>query len=507
MSATAVNLFKSPTSRNRLASPRACLLQSPVSRRHSPRVLALESDVKTGPASPETTPEKELVCGIITAGLDSPCQNTRLRSAQTPTRKSVRAALFAKSPRACRVQSPMKHSYSPRTLALKFGSPLKKNAENLKSNVCSVPANISTEVISAKMNSDTSKQDVSDNGDIRIKPTVPITNDANNANSKQNTNVQKTPSPRSKKETKTPDSFSKWHRRKPRSTQAVHKLKAITETVDFGVSKQIPQTQKNTVNEIVEYALKPVQGTVRNKRCLLQSPEKLVVESPNKKARVVQVRQSSFVDNAKSGSQGFEPTESLGELSQISNISSDYFSVTNDEVFLSQNQNSDIEELTDLDKLNKQKKVRMRRNSSLLRSSQGFTSSPRRKALERMISSDVEYMDTSDNELPGSPIFGASRNAVYTMSKQTESIVSQNSDNFSTSVDSAIGVASEISSPKLSKISPNTKKYSPNVSAKSLMHLIQSPLLKSPESKLNKNSPLMSPTTKGRSRRSLKLMN
>lgn len=538
----AVNLFKSPTSRYRLNSPRCQQLQTSVSRRQSPQVLAPASDTKGEQGSPETTPsKKDTVCGLISAGLDSPSQNTRLRTSQTPTRKSVRAALFAKSPRSNRVQSPHRSNYSPRTLATKFGSPCKQTAslretrdsfsDADRSITNTVPSSVSqTEVQNNGVSKRRTQTDIISKTDVHdLENNVLVANLADSSSSNQITDqkqgqvsvrsdksLQKTPSPRGKKVTKTPDSFDKWHRRKPRSclsspsvNKTIRSLNPVREKAEMNNELIL----KNLDGELkTESVLKPVLGTARNKRRLIQSPEKLSIESPSKRVKIAKKGSYALAQSTRGESQGFDPAGSFSDLSQLSNVSSDYFSVANDDVFLSQSQNSDSGVNKELETIDLARKTRVVQKSSLS-GSQGFSSS--QKALERMLSSDMHVFDSSDNERSDSPIFSSSRvsSQARTSAMSGEcKLRSHDSDGFS--VGSAMEVETASSSPKFSRISPGTKKYSPHVSAKSLMHLIQSPLLHSPEARSAKESLMTSPgqgtkvaPAAARSRRSLKMHN
>ncbi|XP_052797062.1 treslin-like [Mya arenaria] len=519
-----VNLFKSPSTRTRHSSPegRSELsnpewkqriansatnhLRSP--RRQSPRVLVPDSDTKAVSKSPQSTPVKSPACGVIMFGLDSPSQNTRQKSSQTPTRHSVRAALFSRSPAVNRTQSPHRSAASPRVLFDKTESPTKIASCNISclqkgfesQNLFNVVKKGSENLISS-----------------------------GNKNNKS-MNLQKTPSPKVKKITKTPDSFDKWHRRKPRSTQcspAVQKSKPVSMTVlsqqDHGKnilsetisqkeikhetrkkralidspSKLIPSPSKNLKGcENIEPSLEVI---TRNKRSLMMSPGKST-ESPSKRRRlttdVQRLIRNDTLDSLGRGSQGFDTCEN--NLSQVSNTSMDYFSASNDEVFLSQSSSAGLspnKKISAKSYDNNRSTRLFSKNSSLLSASQGMPS-PRNKELQRLFSEGTLYSDVSDNERSESPIFSVrSRNK-----SGGKALVSHDSDGFNTN--------DIVCSPKKVNMSPGAKKYSPNVSAKSLMHLIQSPLLRSGGGEKDKaNGSGNKGNVAFKSRRSLKLNN
>ena len=516
-----VNLFQSPSRRARAVSPRvkhtdtspelrntavARVLQSPARRKQSPRVFVAESDTKKETCSPQSTPVKSPACGIVTFGLDSPSHNTRLsqRTGQTPTRRSVRAALFSKSPCVNRTQSPLRNTASPRTLFDRFGSPAK-----LEQGSPTKAAALS----SYKMESPQKRFTMLDFGQRETHEVL---------GKKTDKNAQKTPSPKCKKVTKTPDSFDKWHRRKPRSNQcspAVPKPKLATAPV---LSQQ---GSENTINCKSDSIMKeskrrtllssPIKGLnivkeseniapvheplISKKRSLLLSPGKLG-ESPSKRRRTVDVHrlQSRQETIGSIGSQGFDAADSGHDLSQLSSASLDYFSASNDEVFLSQpsSQVQGGKGMTDVERV---RNTRLFSKNSSLSSYTSDIASPKNKLLGRLISDETPFFSQSqsDGERSESPVFGAS---VRTRNKSGgKGMAAQNSDGFNTE---NIAVTR---SPKVAAVSPGNKKYSPSVSAKSLMHLIQSPLLKSPDSK---DSGDAGNSKSGfRSRRSLKLPN
>ncbi|XP_045215770.2 treslin-like [Mercenaria mercenaria] len=477
--------------RHVLASPVSHLKQNPRSRQQSPRVLVAESGVKKSPGLSQTTPEKSPALGVVTFGLDSPSQNTRQRLAQTPTRKSVRAALFAKSPVA-RNHSPFRATASPRTLLDKFGSPLKTIGS---------PVKTTTDIKSPKnMKHASPVCNEALLSQRAVKNSVPsqLSSFANKIRSdkqfgdEKHSSGSKTPSPNMKKVTKTPDSFDKWRRMKPRMSQPSPSVKMtvkqrlsqcrqsdqdkINSNITDGINLNQSKGGVNLSNgEIImnQSEENEVKGSYRKKRCLLESPEKSV-GSFSKRRRT---GNESFI-----GSQGFDMTGSFNELSQKSIDSTvDYFSATNDDVFLSQSQNT---EDMDFEEYDVQQTGRASKKRLLLTNS-------------------------SENERSESPIFGCSSRK-SNISKTVSEDLKTGQKNTKTGPDSGH------SSPVHVRRSPATKKYSPNVSAKSLMHLIQSPLLRSPDGGMGKkSSKALSPRSSAASprskavgsRRSLKMIN
>ena len=450
------------------------------SRKRSPRILAAESGVKKGPDVPQTTPEKSPMIGVVSFGLDSPSQNTRQKHAQTPTRKSVRAALFAKSP-VTRNHSPFRGTASPRTLLDKFGSPVKSRTVGSPVKTMDINSSKINRIASPLRNDPARLLKTGKNSLSEVSNFSSRENAAKHYGDEKNSTITKTPSPKVKKVTKTPDTFDKWRRMKPRMSQPSPKIQQKTIVTNQENSeiednlilnqskdenhlrkgKTLNQSQENLHENQSEVNETKVKGSYRKKRSLLQSPEKSV-GSFSKRRRT---GHDSFI-----GSQGFDVTGSFNDLSQKSLDSSiDYFSASNDEVFASQDE----------------KRVDMEIDNF---------GEPSRK--RRLLTSE------SENQRSDSPIFG-SRSGKGSLSQvfpEDFEMVQKNT---------RVRRESGNRSPACLLKSPGNKKYSPNVSAKSLMHLIQSPLLKSPDSNIGKkSSTLTSPQSKAvRSRRSLILNN
>lgn len=212
------------------------------------------------------------------------------------------------------------------------------------------------------------------------------------------------------------------------------------------------------------------------KRNLSISPEKSL-SSPNKRQRISlksiespkqgfslhsQLLSKNFSNTSDVlSSQGFDTNllssqgsvKSQDFLSLTSNDSMDYFSASNDEVFLSptrrsrnlassQSQETESAKLTDLS------------NISFVRTDSPVFGSSKKKKLEKRLKS-LEIVGDQDVE-----------DGIKTI-KSPCSKVLQSEDGSS-------------------KISPSARKYSPSVSAKSLCHLISSPILNSPATREGK---------------------
>ncbi|KAH3832571.1 treslin-like [Dreissena polymorpha] len=538
----AVNLFQSPSTRSRVvspsnrskvASPAVRQLMSPVSHR-SPHVLVAESETKESPKSLQSTPVKSPICGIVISGLDSPSHNTRLSVSKTPTRNSVRAALFSKSPNVNRTQSPSQRCASPRTLLSKFGSPCKQSTKHGVLASPSKNANLFTDMFDQQA----VKSGKSCVGSLKFDERAYLYGGKENETDLK-VNLQKTPSPKCKKIVKTPESFDKWHRRKPRTSPAVPKSHAQNM-----LTLQEHTSGNNPSFGSAEFVMKQVEGTLRNKRSLIMSPKKSlessnkrrkgsenvepelsvrlnkkrslllspskISESPSKRIRLIEnvekLQRESSVASLRTGSQGFDTSVSCNEISQMSDASLDYFSASNDDVFLSQNSTS-----VPLAKINSMDheigcKSGYRKKRMLLYSTKTIDS-PKDKNLSRVLSGEFPFSDQSDNERSESPIFGSSQKNTYTRKKSGKSLLSQKSEGFDNEEMQSLDVDSM--SPKLLVKSPGNKKYSPNVSAKSLMHLIQSPLLRSPvggeKCQETETETRETKASSGRSRRSLKM--
>lgn len=194
-------------------------------------------------------------------------------------------------------------------------------------------------------------------------------------------------------------------------------------------------------------------------------------------------------------------------MSQNSTVSSvDYFSASNDEVFLSQNEQLSQEDV-EMEDIENSRSVNFDLRT-LSQPSKGWFS-PRHKTLDRLTSGEFSPSGIIDQR-SDSPVFGSSR-------KSRDRNKSGDASKQISGTDNSVVIAckdrespSTRGSPGFQK-SPGNKKYSPVVSAKSLMHLIQSPLLTSPKNENKNIKDLSSPRSRknvgDRSRRSLKLQN
>ena len=557
--------------------PSANILMSPIGRRQSPRVLVTDSNTKTAKPSPDKTPMKSPtvkspVCGTISAGLDSPSHNTRIRTATTPTRKSVRAALFTKSPvikssnsslDSYRLDRTEKSSLKTRLMS-NYSSPKKlqcdmsprkqlaiekasilsprkrqvlENDTKFHKNSVSVGVLETNEIINENLNGNSGK---STEEKLRLENAVFEKSSSVNfgltpKSKKGPTIIQRTPSPHKKPKTKTPDSFDKWHRRKPRSSQSSPADRKKSPNKSSGCSvihmegtkvSSIPATelppdncprmnirscdQEPTNTEPLKLNMSQNKEiNIRRKRSLIQSPEKSY-ESPSKRQRLSRLKsfkRDSFASVSEKGSQGFDITGSFSQLSQNSTVSSvDYFSASNDEVFLSQNEQLSQEDV-EMEDIENSRSVNFDLRT-LSQPSKGWFS-PRHKTLDRLTSGEFSPSGIIDQR-SDSPVFGSSRKSRDRNKSGDASKQSSGTDNSVVNACTDRESPSTRGSPGFQK-SPGNKKYSPVVSAKSLMHLIQSPLLTSPKNENKNIKDLSSPRSRknvgDRSRRSLKLQN
>jgi hypothetical protein len=224
------------------------------------------------------------------------------------------------------------------------------------------------------------------------------------------------------------------------------------------------------------------------KRNLIPSPEKCI-SSPNKRQRIslkgddiespkmelpvsfslhshILTRNFSNSSEGVLSSQGFDTSfmNSQGSayskdiLSVTSTESMDYFSVSNDEVFLSPSKRT--------------------RTSSQLSQSQDI-------GVEH-----AKLVDLSENSNIRSdlPVFGSSKENKSNLQNRLKS---QETDNLQYNEETVSTIKSPCTKIVQSDdgstiVSPSTRKYSPSVSAKSLCHLISSPILNSPAMKESK---------------------
>ncbi|KAK3608162.1 hypothetical protein CHS0354_034121 [Potamilus streckersoni] len=558
-------------------------LFSPLSRRMSPRFLVPDSGTKSHQlASPQKTPVKSPICGSISMGLDSPSQNTRSKLT-TPTRKSVRAALFAQSP-----AKPVTRLTSPGKLKnLKDSHEIPKHTE--VSQRCSItPQKRRDSNQSCRQSLDLSHFEVSG---IECKD---LNNYAGLDTSKNNSSTGisfddhirslRTPSSKVKTKVKTPESFDKWPKIKPRYNQSpssqlkskrqlmnsqANVLISPKQKKDLETSFKLEANGENFKNQLQEpIFLSPrslkahttdIQGRdtctaevslrneyqtdsnvplthlesillpsspLRRKRVLDMSPCK--DGSPMKRrcrklvGRCLDSWQSnvSQASNSSSGmkSKGFDISDTFTQGSTSSQTASlDYFSSQN-EMFLP----SDIQ-------------TEVGTPCFVMTEADMDTERPDRPSAQvgetNWISS---AKNTEDHERSSSPVFDLHRRVTYKKSLNhscsdtipgVKDIPSDDGiSSESTLCTSSVGMIQDKNlnpsySPTVSTTtSPSESKYSPGVSAKSLMHLINSPLVKSPSENgdgvhTDTNSPGVRRSSRNysqsqkRSRRSLQLQN
>lgn len=494
------NLFLSPSQ-----NTRSKVMSTPT-RSSLPNIMdTLPSDNENNtPSKDESSVSKNLFL--------SPSQNTRSKVNSTPTRSSVRAILFMKSPELkMPLQSP--EDISTATYFDQKNSPL----INKFNNISDLEAKFST---NKRLTPSLSENEslikcsyVDEDGSVKriLVKGDKMPNQVSKSMSVDLNN--KTPSPRkrvkldfgspssqnnspSRTQVKTPTSLNHWPRKKHIYIGNANDLKvgnvsgSVNNTGDTSrVSGEIDiskiSSKKHYNSEKNEDTMEQLGASdsgigqtriLSRKRSLALSPDS--VSSPSKRKRSTHLkqivvneeqkhlplsyclhsrimsRQSSVFSDTEFSSQGFDTSQfhssqtsmdSLGiSTSQKSTGSADYFSLSNDEVFLSQSSDQ-----------NQKGKIPI----------QTVPSSP----------------STGRSE---SPVFGSGRKikkrptARISMGQAFET-ESEDVEMVSMETNSNTSEYREASN-QTQKISPSGRKYSPNVSAKSLIHLMNSPLLKSP---------------------------
>lgn len=446
--------------------PKALFQESPSCRkshskivRHSPqqKESVVKDEEKT--VSFSNTPRKS--SAVLVA--ESPSQNTRSKSLVTPTRKSVRAILFGKSPEGKPGEEIRKtpSKSTPRARRLILSKTPVKSQKSAQQNT------EEGEQLAEKLNDE--EKDVS-NCAAKSAATGDETQEVNSEKSPEKC---KTPSPKIQRKIRTPSSLNHWQRRKRGRDESLVSPKVLakrfraSQDSQESVSSEVNSCEQEGDNNMIFASLSQEEGQInKKKRALDITEDTSLIFSPSKRKRTMihseqrMLRTSYCLHNrisseriismgsfASGTSEGFDTTDlqasqssSLGFHSQTSRLSqastsSVELSHTNDDVFLSQIQGQD--------------------------------------------------QDTKEPGVSDSPVFGSGKNT----RKQEVS-------------------ATESGSSSGQKVSPTGRKYSPNVTAKSLMHLMNSPLLsldkveKSPH--VNRNVAIVK-HHRPRSRRSLNL--
>ena len=519
---------KSPAVALGFARPKALFQESPL--KHGPD-SAKKSQRQIGsgkksqsfgfssavPSSPVVvdTPKK-----VISPVIQSPSQNTRSKVTCTPTRQSVRAALFVKSPEAKSCKQIVCTSFEHGSLNSEGAQKSSRQLVRRKSIVVSdnaiiqdpekeqVPTSSGKFVVEGCSNVSKAagqQSEIKLQWDGKSNEVCGISFSSEQVRTLKTqaskAGVSKTPSPLTKKKKrklstpspsekqirKTPSSLDKWPRKKRGSDLSSPKSVVYSKGTDSGskslksLFKKVDEKEENMevenetifsdLSQDVKSSQESTSSILPRKRSLHLSPENIsTIFSPSKRRRILDnqhIDENSEVNTllcrgqgkssmaklqgkenprlsyclhsrilsrkaseASGASEGF-PTgsqsswnvnsqQSLGSLSQTSWGTDDYLSSTNDDVFVNLSQNK-LEE---------------------------------------------EEMDARSD----SPVFGSSR-------KKKLEMKPDNTDG-SVSKDSLSKMESVVE-----KASSSGTKYSPNVSAKSLMHLMNSPLLKSPVSR------------------------
>lgn len=443
--------------------PKALFQESPSCRkshskivRHSPKQKEYVGKDEEKAVSFSNTPRKS--SGVLVA--ESPSQNTRSKSLVTPTRKSVRAILFGKSPEGKPGEESRTPSKStPRARRLILSKTPVKGQKSAQQNTDE------GDQLAEKLNDE--EKDVS----RAAAKSAAVVDETQDVNSKKSPEKCKTPSPKIQRKIRTPSSLNHWQRRKRGRDESLVSPKVLakrfraSQDSQESVSSELNNCELEGDNNMIFASLSQDNGQInKKKRALDITEDSSLIFSPSKRKRTMKhseqrvLRTSYCLHNrisserlismgsfASGTSEGFDTTDlqasqssSLGFHSQTSRLSqastsSVELSNTNDDVFLSQ----------------------------------------------------IQDQGTKEPGVGDSPAFGLGKNT----RKQEVS-------------------ATESGSSSGQKVSPTGRKYSPNVTAKSLMHLMNSPLLgldkmeKSPH--INRNVAIVK-HQRPRSRRSLNL--
>ncbi|KAL5004697.1 hypothetical protein ScPMuIL_018153 [Solemya velum] len=351
-----------------------------------------------------------------------------------------------------------------------------------------------------------------------------------------NESVEKTPSPE-KKLVKTPDSFDRWHRRKRKYENMNISPNEKTENLQVTESPPSRCNSIGTRGQVIgnnKTIMLNIDCNVNNldspsqsrKRTFDSSQEEGDVSSPSKKRRVLKskdlfqrissrsvVRSNDGIESSLDLGNASQKSDSI-EFSQKSAYSSDYFSPSNDEVFIS-SQHSDFRDMLASTTTTEQQHDTLschifcspKSNKLSKQDSPVFKETRQKCVNEKKTVKKCTFSDTGQDQLTdcSSPnkMFSPKAKAEYKTSpifSPTRSR-SHNSVKYSPSTESTV--------------SPSVRKYSPVVTAKSLMHLMNSPLIHSDSISDTKDGDSPSPSivrdsvrvrkTKGHSRRSLNM--
>lgn len=410
--------------------PKALFQESPNCRnnrskivRHSPKLPFSGGKDDERSVKFTKTPRKS-PCELV---IQSPSQNTRSKSLVTPTRKSVRAILFGKSPEAKAGEekqdrkTPSKSYLRARRLILSKTPVKGQKATNLDQSA-GTEENLTVKITDEEGNTgNTSKTFVNDGN-----------KDMDSEKSPANCG---TPSPKIQRKIRTPNSLNHWQRRKRGRDESMQSPKCLAKKDAQHRYESASSNETEVDNDIIFASLSQEDGHIScRKRGLDIKEDKSIIFSPSKRKRTMKhsdqgsfrtsytlhnrityEKKNSLLNSFVSGnSEGFDTTDltdsqSSFRLSQGSTSSMD-FSSTKDEVFWLQNPGH-----------------------------------------EKAATSVSEH-DTNTGNAGTSPVFRSG--------KKTRKME-----------------LSDIEGTSGQKVSPSEKKYSPNVSARSLMHLMNSPLL------------------------------
>ncbi|XP_067666832.1 treslin-like [Haliotis asinina] len=458
------------------------------------------------PSTPQRTPK--LSQGQVP---ESPSQNTRSKGS-TPSRTSVCTALFMKSPQG-RV-TPRTKLFSNVRAPSDIGSPSRRvhfdddgcDVENSKQRGADAVVTHGQTKMSDKSTTQISFLNM-DGSVTSLNLEVPSVTSPPSKSEQ----VQRTPSPQKQLKVKTPDSFDKWPRRKRRWASPTQPP-CQKENLHAG-SSPAKEDKGNTVSGSEHTAEHNVN--VSRKRSFVESiQDSSTTYSPCKRSKTSWSETVSFKDSKETRYCLHRRVSSLASVNEhlpsennSSLVSSgmDYFSATNDDVFLP----NDSEEMHSValdssGQTSGQSHPHSLRNRGQVQSfprseSPIFGSSP---SISRLLQDQHTISSTSsqgfdvnteeeEEQLPSSPKFQTSPALTNKPSKTTSpqtstacvSPVRQSSrTNRSTPSPNSRSPSSVQKSPfpRTSSVaeSPRQRKFSPSVSARSLVLLMNSPIIK-----------------------------
>ena len=440
-------------------SPSCTKSQSKIVR-HSPKLKKSVSKGEEKSVLFSNTPRKSP--GVLVA--ESPSQNTRSKSLATPTRKSVRAILFGKSPEAkpgeTSSKTPSKSTPRARRLILSKTPVKSQKSAELKVE----------EVLAEKITNE--EKDCVQESSFGTTQSAKTSEENEDIDSNKSPEKCTTPSPKIKRKVRTPSSLNHWQRRKRGRDESMLSPKALSKRfkVSLDTEDSVASNETEEENDMIFSSLSQEEGTInRKKRVLDISEDTSVVFSPSKRKRTMKhsdqtiLRTSYCLHNRISSGQ-------MKSMSSFGSGKSEGFDTTG----LCESQSSSLGFHSQTSRLSQASVSSM--DSSTTHDDVFLSQSQRH---DKDAKGDEQDMNNS-------PVFKSGRKT-----RQLE-----------LSEQGSRGNSGE-------KVSPSGRKYSPNVTAKSLMHLMNSPLLstnsaeKSPN--VSRGVAIVQQQHRPRSRRSLNL--